>query len=54
MMTPQEFFKNDLFALHAGIELLEVSKGYSKTKMRIMPHHLNAGRRTQGDAIRLT
>lgn len=53
-MTPEEFFKNDLFALHTGIELLEVSKGYSKTKMRIMPHHLNAGGRTQGGAIRLT
>ena len=49
--TPEEFFKNDLFALHAGIELLKVSKGYSKTKMRIMPHHLNAGGRTQGGAI---
>lgn len=46
--TPEEFFKNDLFALRAGIELLEVSKGYSRAKMVITPQHLNAGERTQG------
>ena len=27
-MTPQEFFKNDLFAENAGVVLLEVREGY--------------------------
>ena len=43
-MTPQEFFKNDLFAENAGVVLLEVREGYSK-------EHLPAGARTQGGAI---
>ena len=34
-MTPQEFFKNDIFAKNAGIILLEVRKGYSKAKLEI-------------------
>ena len=50
-MTPQEFFKNDIFAKNAGIILLEVRKGYSKAKLEIKPEHLNAGARTQGGAI---
>ncbi len=50
-MTPQEFFKNDIFATKAGIVLLEVRKGYSKAKLDIKPEHLNAGARTQGGAI---
>ena len=51
IMTPQEFFKNDIFATKAGIVLLEVRKGYSKAKLDIKPEHLNAGARTQGGAI---
>ncbi len=50
-MTPQEFFMNDLFAKNAGVVLLEVREGYSKTKMEIKAEHLNAGARTQGGAI---
>lgn len=50
-MTPQEFFQQDAFAKQAGIELLEVRKGYGKAKMEIKPMHLNAGKRTQGGAI---
>ena len=34
-MTPQEFFKNDLFAENAGVVLLEARKGYSKAKLEI-------------------
>ena len=45
-MTPQEFFKNDLFAENAGVVLLEVREGYSKAKLEIKPEHLNAGART--------
>ena len=50
-MTPQEFFKNDLFAENSGVVLLEVREGYSKAKLEIKPEHLNAGARTQGGAI---
>ena len=50
-MTPQDFFKNDLFAENTGVVLLEVRKGYSKAKLEIKPEHLNAGARTQGGAI---
>ena len=50
-MTPQEFFKNDLFAENAGVVLLEARKGYSKAKLKIKPEQLNAGARTQGGAI---
>lgn len=50
-MTPQEFFKKDLFAEQTGVELLEVRKGYSKACLVITENHLNAGHRTQGGAI---
>lgn len=50
-MTPQEFFKKDLFAEQTGVELLEVREGYSKARLVITENHLNAGRRTQGGAI---
>lgn len=39
-MTPQEFFKNDLFAENAGVVLLEARKGYSKAKLEINPNIL--------------
>lgn len=50
-MTPQEFFKKDLFATNAGIELIEIREGYSLAKLEIREEHLNAGGRTQGGAI---
>lgn len=50
-MTPQEFFSHDRFATNAGIELLEVKKGYGKACLKITEEHLNAGQRTQGGAI---
>ena len=50
-MNAEEFFKNDLFAANAGIELIEIRKGYGKTKLTITADHLNAGGRTQGGAI---
>lgn len=50
-MTVQDFFKNDLFAKNAGVELLEVKEGYSKARLTITADHLNAGNRTQGGAI---
>lgn len=50
-MNLQEFFKNDLFAAQAGVELIEIRTGYSKARMVITQNHLNAGHRTQGGAI---
>lgn len=50
-MTPHEFFHHDAFAEQAGVELVEIRKGYGKAKMEIKPVHLNAGGRTQGGAI---
>lgn len=50
-MTPQEFFKNDLFAGRTGIVLIEVREGYAKAMLKIKKEHLNAGNRTQGGAI---
>lgn len=50
-MTPQEFFKNDLFAERTGIVLMEVREGYAKATLEIKKEHLNAGNRTQGGAI---
>ena len=50
-MTAQEFFKNDLFATNAGVELIEIKEGYSKARLVITAEHLNAGGRTQGGAI---
>lgn len=50
-MTAQDFFKNDLFARNAGVELLEVKEGYAKARLIITADHLNAGNRTQGGAI---
>ena len=45
------FFKNDRFAEHNGIELLEVSKGRAKAKMQIKSQHLNGVGIVHGGAI---
>jgi acyl-CoA thioesterase len=50
-MSIQEFLQGDAFALQAGVELLEVSKGYAKARMEIKPFHLNGGGVCQGGAI---
>jgi acyl-CoA thioesterase len=51
METVRNFFKNDTFAEHVGIELLEVSKGRAKAKMEIKDHHLNGVNIAHGGAI---
>ncbi|MCD7930159.1 MAG: PaaI family thioesterase [Tannerellaceae bacterium] len=50
-MTIEEFLAGDRFALSAGVELLEVKKGYAKARMNITPEHLNGGGVCQGGAI---
>jgi acyl-CoA thioesterase len=51
MEVVRKFFKNDRFADHVGIELLEVSKGRAKAKMEIKEHHLNGVNIAHGGAI---
>lgn len=51
MATLKEFLKNDRFALHAGVELLEIKPGYAKARMLITPEHWNGGDVCQGGAL---
>ena len=51
MEAVRRFFKNDKFADHVGIELLEVSEGRAKAKMKIKEHHLNGINIAHGGAI---
>jgi len=51
MESVRIFFKNDRFADHVGIELLEVSEGRAKAKMEIQEHHLNGVNIAHGGAI---
>ncbi|MDH4204493.1 MAG: hotdog fold thioesterase [Desulfobacteraceae bacterium] len=51
MEVVKNFFKNDRFADHVGIELLEVSEGRAKAKMEIKEHHLNGVNIAHGGAI---
>lgn len=50
-MNAKEFFKHDRFATDAGIELVEISRGYGKAQMTVNESHLNAGNTTQGGAL---
>ncbi len=47
----QFFEKNDKFAYHVGIKLLEASEGRAKAKMEIKKHHLNGVNTVHGAAI---
>lgn len=51
MEVVKNFFKNDRFAEHVGIELLEVSEGRAKAKMEIKEHHLNGVNIAHGGAV---
>jgi acyl-CoA thioesterase len=51
MDTVKEFFKRDKFAELAGIELLEISPGSAKARMKIGPQHLNGVNIVHGGAI---
>lgn len=50
-MEIKDFFKKDIFASEAGVELLEVGNGTAKARMEILPKHLNGGGVCQGGAI---
>ena len=45
-----DFFRNDLFAADAGIELLEAGEGRALARMTIGPRHFNAAGVVQGGA----
>ena len=45
------YFQKDRFAASAGIEILEIKKGFCKAKLEIEDKHLNAANVVQGGAI---
>jgi len=52
MKDIKEFIsKNDIFAIHCGIRLLEVSQGASTAKMVVQDKHLNGLKLVHGGAI---
>mgnify|MGYP001810720350 CR=1 FL=1 len=54
MMSPTElhdFFRNDRFAEHVGIELLETAPGRARARLAIDDRHLNAVGVAHGAAI---
>lgn len=52
MQNIKQFFSsNDLFASHAGIELVDVGPGWAKASMKIEPFHFNGAKTVHGGAI---
>ncbi|MCU0917134.1 MAG: PaaI family thioesterase [Planctomycetes bacterium] len=51
MQAIWDFFKNDRFARHSGIELLEIGPGRAKAKMAITDSHRNGVNLVHGGAI---
>ncbi len=51
MTSVEKILKNDRFAKHVGIKLLEVSDGYAKAEMEIGDQHLNGLNMVHGAAI---
>ena len=52
MQELKQFFSiEDLFARHAGIELVDVGPGWAKASMKIEPFHFNGARTVHGGAI---
>ncbi len=47
----QQFCKNDTFAQYLGIELLEVSEGNAKARLKIAENHLNGLNTVHGGVI---
>lgn len=52
MQEIKDFFsREDLFARHVGIELVDVGSGWAKTSMKIEKWHFNGARTVHGGAI---
>jgi acyl-CoA thioesterase len=47
----KQFLNDDKFALHAGIELLEVKSGAAKVRMEVKPFHINGVGLVHGGAL---
>jgi acyl-CoA thioesterase len=47
----KDYFRNDRFAMHSGIELLEVEPGTAVARMAIKDMHMNAVDSVMGGAI---
>jgi len=45
------FSREDKFARHSGVELLDVKPGWARTSMKIEAHHLNGAHTVHGGAI---
>jgi acyl-CoA thioesterase len=46
-----DYFRQDRFAAEAGIELIAISPGSARARLKIEPRHLNAAGVLQGGAI---
>ena len=51
MENIRKFLEEDKFAEHCGIELLEVSRGRAKAKLKIQKYHLNGVKTAHGGAV---
>ena len=51
MITTEEFMQKDKFARHTGIDLLEMSPGKAKARMKIRAEHKNGMDVVHGGAI---
>ena len=51
MSYEKKFLRDDKFALHAGIELLEVKNGSAKVRMVVQPFHINGVGLVHGGAL---
>ena len=49
--TAMDIFKQDAYATHLGLEIVEMGEGSSIVKMPIQPFHLNGGGRVHGGAL---
>ena len=47
----KDFFLHDEFARQNGIEIVDISDGYARTRVQIEPRHLNAGGSVQGGVL---
>jgi acyl-CoA thioesterase len=47
----QEIFRQDRFAAHVGIEILEGEGGHARAQLVVQPHHLNGLGTVQGGAL---
>jgi len=50
-MEAPEAARNDQFARHVGIQILETREGFARVRMCIAPHHLNGMGMVHGGAI---